>query len=410
MTASVGDRPRGSSTICLPFRQEEYQQFIDDPGAFRAALDGAFWDMPELFPDAFAGGYTLKDSYTSKKTGLRLRRVECRATGESFLVRPSFVLPYMTALTQEVEKALYLRKFGVPFHALARVFGRGPMYWYRLEVSLGRNSIAGTTVRQASLPEHLLTDEHHQALDGEKVYVATTVGEGCCLGAALSPSADEKGLTEAYGAFKEEAVNVEPDYQPRTVNADGWAATRAAWRTLFPLIVVLRCYLHGWLNIRDRGKHLKGTLGKLGEKVWSAFRAQSRRSMAQRLRRLREWARENLKGPVLEQVEKLCSRSREYAEAYGHRGCHRTSNMLDRVMRSMNRYLEDGQHLHGSLTAANRHCRAWALLYNFTPWSAATAKANDGWRCPAERLNRHRYHDCWLQNLLVSASLAGFHR
>lgn len=410
MTASVWDRPRGSSTICLPFRQEDYQRFIDEPGAFRAALDRAFSDMPESFPEAFAQGYALKDSYTSKKTGLRLRRIECGATGESFLVRPSFVLPYMTALTEEVEKALYLRKFGVPFHALARVFGKGPTYWYRLEVSLGRNSIVGTTVRRAPLPEHLLADEHHQTLGGEKVYVATTVGEGCCLGAALSPSADERGLKEAYAVFEEEAANVEPDYRPRTVNADGWAATRAAWRALFPLIVVLRCFLHGWLSIRDRGKHLKETFGELGEKVWGAFRAEGRGSMAQRLRRLREWAGENLKGPVLERVEKLCSRGKEYGEAYGHPGCHRTSNMLDRVMRPMNRYFEDGQHLHGSAGAANRHCRAWALLHNFTPWSAAAAKANDGWRCPAERLNRHRYHDCWLQNLLASASLAGFHR
>ena len=73
-------------------------------------------------------------------------------------------------------------------------------------------------------------------------------------------------------------------------------------------------------------------------------------------------------------------------------------------MRSMNRYFDDGQHLHGSLPAANQHCRAWALLFNFTPWSAATAKANEGWRCPAERFNRHRYHDCWLQNLALRDS------
>src|SRR5207247_88876 len=96
----------------------------------------------------------------------------------AFTVRPSFVMPYMTALTEEVEKALYLRSFGVPFHALATVFGRDAMYWYRLEVSLGRNSLVGTTVRQAKLPQHLCADEHHQTLDGNKVYVATTVGGG----------------------------------------------------------------------------------------------------------------------------------------------------------------------------------------------------------------------------------------
>ena len=193
-----------------------------------------------------------------------------------------------------VEKPLFLRSFGVPFWALARVFGKDPMYWYRLEISLGRNRIVGTTLRQVSVPKHLLADEHYQTLQGEKVYVATTVAEGCCLGAALSRTADEKGLTAAYATFQQEAVHVEPDYQPQTVNADGWAATRAAWRTLFGLIVVLRCFLHGWLNIRDRSKHLQEVFKTVGDKVWNAYRAGNRRSMAQRLRRLRAWAQAKL--------------------------------------------------------------------------------------------------------------------
>ena len=251
MAECLRQRPRGCSTICLPISTDHYQRIIDSPQQFRCWLDRAFLEQPELFPKAFAQGYTLKDARVSAKTGLRLRRIRCKATGEAFTIRPSFVLPYMTGWTDDVEGPLFLRCFGVPFWALARVFGENPMYWYRLEVSLGRNSIVGTTVRQAEIPQHLLADEHHQTLDGEKVYIATTVAQGCCFGAALSHSADEEGLTEAYGVFKQEALNVAPDYQPRTVNADGWAATRAAWKALFSLIVVLRCYLHGWLNIRD---------------------------------------------------------------------------------------------------------------------------------------------------------------
>jgi hypothetical protein len=411
MAASSQQKPRGCSTICLPIDQDRYQQFIDSPEEFRRWLDQTFRDLPELFPKAFASGYTLKDDRVSVKLGLRLRRIACKATAEVFTIRPSFVLPYMTGNTDEVEGPLFLRRFGVPFWALTRVFGKNPMYWYRLEVSLGRNSIVGTTVRQAEVPEHLLADEHHQTLDGDKVYVATTVAEGCCLGASLSQSADEMGLTEAYGVLKGEALNVAPDYQPQTVNADGWAATRATWQALFTSIVVLRCFLHGWLNIRDRGKHLKEVFWSLSEKVWHAFHAPDRRSFAQRLRRLWQWSQEHVKAAyVLEQVQKLCSRVREYGEAYRYPGSHRTSNMLDRVMRSMNRYFEDSQHLHGSKEAADRHCRAWALLYNFTPWSPATTKANNGFVCPAERLNQHRYHDNWLENLLISASLAGVRR
>jgi hypothetical protein len=168
---------RPCSTICLPVGKDDYTGLIGDPDRFRAWLDQSFRDHPELFPEAFARGYRLKDRRCSARTGLRLRRVRLKATGQSFSVRPSCALPYMTGWADDVQKPLFLRAFGVPFWAIARAFGKGPMYWYRLELSLGRNSIVGTTVRQADLPEHLLADEHHQTRDGAKNYIATTVGE-----------------------------------------------------------------------------------------------------------------------------------------------------------------------------------------------------------------------------------------
>jgi hypothetical protein len=403
---------RCCSTICLPVSKDAYQGLIGDPARFRAWLDAAFADCPELFPKAFAQGYRLKDERASAKTRLRTRRIRLTSTGESFSVRPSFVLPYHTAFAgDDVSDALFLRGFGVPFWAIARVFGRGHSFWYRLEVSLGRNSVAGTTLRKAEgLPEHLLADEHHQTRDGQKNYVATTVGEGCCLGAALAQTANAEDLQAAYKVFKEEARDVKADYQPKTVSVDGWAATHQAWQALFPLVALLRCFLHGWLNMRSRGK-LNEAFRELSKKVWEAFAAPTRGSFSQRMRRLWEWAAANVKGAwLLEQVEKVCKRKQEYGEAYAHPGGHRTSNMLDRVMRSMSRYFDDCQHLHGGIEACERHCRAWALLYNYRPWHPATARANGGWRSPAERLNKHRYHEDWLQNLLVSASLAGYRR
>ena len=410
MAMSAGRRPRGCSTICLPFDQRAYDEAVADPAAFRAALDRLFLDTPELFPEAFAHGYLLKDSYRSVKLGLRLRRIECKATGEAFSIRPAFALPYMVGLAGEASGPLFLRGFGVPFWALARVFARDHSYWYRLEVALGRASVAGTTLRRADVPEHLLADEHHQTRDGQKNYVATTVGVGCVLGAALAQTAGAEDLRDAYAVFKEEAQDVRPGYSPRTVNADGWAATRQAWPWLFPLVTILRCFLHGWLDIRSRGK-LSEAFAELSRQVWHAYHAPTRRCFAQRLRRLREWARvQGLTAWLLEQVEKPCGRSKEYGEAYEHPGGHRTSNMLDRAMRPMSRYNENGQHLHGSARACGLHVRAWALLHDFRPWHPATAKANEGWRCPAERLNRHRYHEDWLQNLLASASLNGYRR
>jgi hypothetical protein len=401
---------RRCSTICLPFDQALYPEVVADPAAFRRALDRCFLAMPELFPDGFAKGYLLKDRRPSRKLRLCLRRVRLKATGETFTVRPAFALPHMAGLTDDASGPLFLRAFGVPFWALARVFGRDHGYWYRVEVALGRNSIAGATLRRAGPPAHLLADEHHQPRDGAKSYIATTVGAGCCLGAALAPTAGVEDLRAAYGVFGAEAEDARPGYAPETVSADGWAATHQAWLALFPLVVILRCFLHGWLSVRSRGK-LSDGFAALSERVWHSYHAPTRRSFGQRMRRLREWAESSVKAAwVLEQVRKLCGRSREYAEAYDHPGGHRTSNALDRVMRSMNRYFDAGQHLHRSAGACGRHVRAWALLYNFRPWHPAVARANEGWRSPAERLNRHRYHEDWLQNLLASSSLGGYRR
>ena len=398
---------RGHRTIVLPVSEDAYAQAVHDPVKFRELLDHGFRSTPELFPRNFDQGYELKDDRTSVKQGVPIRRILLRDK-IAYSIRPSFLMPYMTARTADVEGPLFLRKFGVPYWALAHVFGGDPTSWHRLECGLGRFSVVGTTVRQAEVPAHLLADEHHQTLDGEKVYIATTVGAGCCLGAEPSATAETDQLKVAYAVFKQEARDVAPTYAPKTVSTDGWQGTQAAWKALFQRVVILLCFLHGWLKIRDRAKHLKAQFTDISRQVWNAYHAPNRRGFGQRLRRLREWAGTHLSGVVQEKVRDLCRKGGRYAVAYRYPGGHRTSNMLDRQMRGMNRYFDQGQHLHGSLGACRLHCRAWALLWNFAPWHPATTRDNHGWRCPAERLNQHRYHESWLQNLLVSASLGGY--
>lgn len=399
---------RGRFTICLPVEEAHYAALIDDSERFRAWVTDAFAQSPELFPEGFAAGFQLKDRRCSRKQQLAVRRIQLR-DGTVYSIRPSFVLPYMSGRVADVDAALFLRgKFGVPYWGLARAFGRDPMFWFRLECSLGRNSVVGTTVRQRSVPEHLLADEHHQTRNGQKVYLATTVGAGCCLGVAVAETASTEDLTAAYSVFRAEARDVTPDYTPQTVNTDGWKGTRAAWQQLFAQAVLLRCFLHAWLKIRDRAKHLKADYHELSRRVWETYHATGKRSCAQRLRRLRTWAQTHLIGVVLQAVVDLCDKKAFWLQGYDHPGGHRTSNMLDRTMRSMHRYWFDSQHLHGQPAANERHVRGWALLANFAPWHPAITKANGGWQSPAERLNQHRYHANWLQNLFISASLGGY--
>ena len=53
-----------------------------------------------------------------QKLNLITRRIKLVSTQAVYQVRPDFVLPYMVGLSNAVEKALYLRRFGVPFEAL----------------------------------------------------------------------------------------------------------------------------------------------------------------------------------------------------------------------------------------------------------------------------------------------------
>jgi len=396
---------RGHRTLCLPIPEQTDQQISDDPRAFRRTLDDCFQRLPELFPRNF-DGYQLRGHRVSVKQRVKIRRIGTN-DGTAYSIRPSFLMPYMTARVEDVEGPLFVRSSGVPSWALAHVFGHDPMSWYRLEWGRGRASVVGTTVT-GDLPEHPRADEHHQVRQGPKTSIATTVAEGCCPGAEPAETAGTDGLKAAYGVFQEEARDVEPEYAPVTVSTDGWKGTQAAWKALFPRGVILLCFLHAWLKIRDRAKHLKEQFAEVSRRVWEAYHAPDRRRFAHRLGRLRQWASGHLSGVVLEKVRDLCEKRPRWSVAYRHPDGHRTSNRRDRVMRGMNRSFDRGQHLHGSHEACRRHCRAWALLWNFRPWHPATTRKNQGWRCPAERLNRHRYHDGWLQNLSISASLGGY--
>lgn len=405
---------RGANQICLPLSQAEYQRIWEDTDQVRQWIDDLLLQFPELFPQAMRGGQYWLDGYereSRKMPGIRLRRIRIPGTNQVYTLRPSFVLPSMAGHVEEVEKGLYLLSWGVSAEAVVFCFGKDVMYWQRLALRLGNCSLAGTTVRDPScLPQHLAADEHHTTVQGQKVYTSVTAAEGVFLGLALSAAADEQALTESYDDFRQEAQNVDPDYAPQTVNTDGWMATRAAWRKLFPTVALIWCFLHGFLKIRDRSsrKH-----GELRRRVWEVYRAPTQEAFLAALEELGVWsAAQKLSASLQEYVDKLIRLGPEYAAAYEHPDCCRTSSSIDRRLNLLNRVVVAGRRLHGSLDAAERRLRGVALLINFRPFTQRHRRPqrNCPWSSPAHRLNRRVYHDHWLHNLYVSASLGGFRK
>lgn len=400
-----GGTPRGSKQICIPMTSDIYHRIWNDAGEVRRFLEPLIETSPELFPQGMQDGFQLTGLLpeSKKMPGVRLRQVRL-ADGGVFTLRPSFVMSYMTGTVEELEHPLLLLTLSVPCWVVTMIFGHNDMYWQRHLERLGRNSVVGTTVRNpARLPEHLAADEHHVHWCGKKGYVAFTAGAGCVLGVALSDSADEEHLTDAYGQFARESRDVNPQYAPKTVNTDGWFPTRNAFRALFVTIVPVLCFLHGFLKIRERCRKAR----ELHERVWDVYRAATASDFRQRMATFRAWC-QNRHWPkaVLEMVTKLWNRESDYVVSYAHPGCHRTSNLVDRLMNRLTRFLYAGRGLHGHQSSSERRLRGWALLHNFRPFAPRSGQRRQ-YQSPAHQLNQKQYHVHWLHNLQVCTSLAG---
>jgi hypothetical protein len=393
--------------ICLPFESEQhYGAWVADPAKYREFLAQQFSQYPELFPAAFSQGYQFHSQYRQKKQGVVLRRIKLKATKKVFTIRPSFVMPYGVGRTDEIEKALFLRRYGVPFDGLAYVFGRDASFWQRACLQLGRPSLLGTTIKAPEkLPLDLVADEKVTWLDGEEVYVTTTVAEGCLLGVGLAAETTAEAFAAGYGEFKEEAQELNQAYAPETVCTDGFKATRLAWQQLFAGVSLILCFLHGVLKVMER---CRGELRKqVLDRVWHCYEAQRRRQFSQRLRRLGEWARKELSGPLQEMVTKLHQQRTRYVMAYAHTGAHRTTNGVDRLMRHQDRMLYSMDYLHGKEETARLAVRAMAMLWNFHPYTKRLRREPLNRQSPFADLNGFQYHDNWLHNLLIAASLGG---
>ena len=228
----------------------------------------------------------------SAKQNVKVRRVRLK-DGTTYSIRPSFLMPYMTADgTQDVQGPLFLRTFGVPFWprpmslAAIRCIGIGWCAGWAASASWEPPSA------RRRCPRILLADEHHQPLDGQKVYIATTVADGCCWARSRPRRRGPTTSRPLTKSSRTRPATSPPSMPPKTVSTDGWKGTQAAWKALFQRVMILQCFLHAWLKIRDSGQALEITCSRTSP-AGSGRRfmpGPHRRSFGQRLRWLRQWA------------------------------------------------------------------------------------------------------------------------
>ncbi len=401
---------RGDKSICLPVEsEEEYRQLINDNSNFRAYLSQLYAQYPEIFPSAMDKGFCFHDWVVSSKQQLPMRRIKLKDNSEVYQLRPDFIMPYMVGKTDEIEKPMYLRQFGVPFDALAYVFGRNPMYWYRIYLSLGRVSIVGTTIKDPQkLPQHLVADEKHSWLGKNRVYIPTTVAKGCFLGVSLTESASASALTAGYGDFHAEACLLDPNYAPITVNTDAWDGTKQAWLNLFPTVTIILCFLHEVLKVQKGSPTYRNLREKLKTKLWKAYKATTAAEFLKGLRLTLIWSKKHIRRKrTLQKIRKLSRRAVQFKVAYRFPQAHRTSNLVDRLMNHQDRLLYTMQYFHGDKNSARLYLRSMALIWNFHPYGTRTRSQCSTRISPFSDLNGFSYHDNWLHNLLIASSMNG---
>jgi hypothetical protein len=243
---------------------------------------------------------------------------------------------------------------------------------------------------------------------GQRIYIAVSAAKECFLGVGFAHRADPIALTQAYGEFQQEALALNPDYCPQTVNIDGWEATQQAWTRLFPGITLMLCFLHTVLGIQQHCRRDELLYRQVTEKLWELFHSLTPRHFAQRLRRLHEWASTQVKHEiVLKKLVALKTKATQFRLTFEFPQAYRTSNQVDRLMNYQDRLLYQMQYFHGSQASTRKALRAMALLWNFHPYCQKIQGDFPHTLSPFRDLNGFCYHNHWLRNLLIAASLNG---
>jgi hypothetical protein len=399
---------RGEHTIRL-FFEGSYEQLVNSSENFRAYIDKYFSQHPEVFPLGFEKGYKFHDKIVSKKVkGLIIRRIRLK-DGSVYQLVPSSIMPYLTGQTDQVSKGLLLRHWGVPYEIIALLLGRNATYWENNEESLARMSLIGSISKSNSIPENLAADEKITYWNGKEAYIALTSAQEVVLGAELSMKEDTEGLQQAYGIFQTEALACEPNYKPISVNLDGWKATNESWRNLFPSITIVLCFLHAFIKIRNVGKSLKEKFYEIGTQIWDVYRQKTKEDFENSIAALLVWAESHVldNQGVKAKIIDLCGKVSKFAVAYNYPQCYRTSNQIDRPMNLLERYLYQIRYFHGNRDSGNNKIRAWAMIYNFMPFTGRVQKRTEKPKKQSrfEEFNGFVYHKNWLQNLLIAGSM-----
>lgn len=100
-------------------------------------------------------------------------------------------------------------------------------------------------------------------------------------------------------------------------------------------------------------KRCQSLYAKIEQQVWDIYHATDRQDFFRQMADFQIWATRELTGPVLEAAHKLCAKADSFALAFDHPSAYRTSNMIDRHIIPLDRWLFASRHFHGNWSSLN---------------------------------------------------------
>ncbi|MCP4166881.1 MAG: hypothetical protein GY759_13455 [Chloroflexi bacterium] len=147
------------------------------------------------------------------------------------------------------------------------------------------------------------------------------------------------------------------------------------------MIVIIQCFLHSFIKIRNCcKKRFKDLYPLIVQQVWDIYGASDPQAFRQQADDFLAWAQQHLSGTALTAVEKLCAHTERFLLAFDFPDAYRTSNMIDRHMEPMARWLASSRFFHGHRSSAELQIRSWPSFTTFGP--IVLGRVSVMWLCP----------------------------
>jgi hypothetical protein len=338
-----------------------------------------------------------------------IRRIRCCACKKTLSVLPTFVMPYKHFGTFIIANSLenWLIRNNTARDTLSitnawlqdySIRSQSTLYgWLK---GLGQMKLTSLALQLGlKAPEFLSPDEKFLKQSKMRSYVL----------AAVEPKTSF--IWHIDYLFRTEALSLEPSVRdfkdqlaeaapPKGITVDGWEASHQAWQSVFPGLVLARCILHLMKSVyrklpswRKQGSFSEQQAETLAQQCWEVLsQSQDEVDLKERLNQLCQVFA--VQG-VVEWADRIWQIRSHLLASVQHNGLPRTTVAIDQVFKKLERK-SSSMYTQRSEQTAKAWLTAWAMVYNFKPFSSGSKRK---YLCPAELAGLNLHGLSWLEYL-----------